>query len=144
MVDTSLPMSLGSFLNCVVNVVGSLLVIAFVSPAQLAALIPLGFFYEWYRRLYVSTSRELKRLDSLAMSPIFGNFGETLQVPVLPLPMFLTLIKPCLKSFILQPSASASLRSAGIVLCRCTSVRNPPCKTLASSDACAVVQEWKG
>ena len=80
MVDTSLPMSLGSFLNCVVNVVGSLLVIAFVSPAQLAALIPLGFFYEWARRLYVSTSRELKRLDSLAMSPIFGNFGETLQV----------------------------------------------------------------
>ncbi|KAK9847067.1 hypothetical protein WJX84_012280 [Apatococcus fuscideae] len=79
MVDTSLPMSLGSFLNCVVNVVGSLLVIAFVSPAQLAALIPLGFFYEWARRLYVSTSRELKRLDSLAMSPIFGNFGETLQ-----------------------------------------------------------------
>ncbi len=87
MVDTSLPMSLGSFLNCVVNVIGSLVVIAFVSPAQLAALIPLGFFYEWARRLYVSTSRELKRLDSLAMSPIFGNFGETLQVYIRPAPL---------------------------------------------------------
>ena len=29
---------------------------------------------------YVRTSRELKRLDSLAMSPIFGHFGETLAV----------------------------------------------------------------
>ena len=30
--------------------------------------------------MYVATSRETKRLDSIAQSPIFSNFGETLQV----------------------------------------------------------------
>ena len=30
--------------------------------------------------MYVATSRECKRLDSIAQSPIFSNFGETLQV----------------------------------------------------------------
>lgn len=29
---------------------------------------------------YIRSSREIKRLDSLALSPIFGHFGETLQV----------------------------------------------------------------
>ena len=29
---------------------------------------------------FVTTNREVKRLDSLAMSPIFGAFSETLQV----------------------------------------------------------------
>ena len=28
---------------------------------------------------YIRTSREVKRLDSVALSPIFGHFGETLQ-----------------------------------------------------------------
>ena len=31
---------------------------------------------------YIRSSREIKRLDSLALSPIFGHFGETLQVGV--------------------------------------------------------------
>ncbi len=32
-----------------------------------------------HRCRFVATNRELKRLDSLAMSPIFGMFSETLQ-----------------------------------------------------------------
>ena len=34
--------------------------------------------YASSQALFISSSRELKRLDSLLMSPIFGNFGETI------------------------------------------------------------------
>jgi hypothetical protein len=30
------------------------------------------------QRLYIATSRELKRLDALAFSPIFQHYGESL------------------------------------------------------------------
>ena len=31
-----------------------------------------------FQSLFIATSRELKRLDALAFSPIFSHFGETL------------------------------------------------------------------
>ena len=42
------------------------------------AFLPITFAYAKIQKMYVSTSRELKRLDSLAMSPIFSIFSETL------------------------------------------------------------------
>jgi ATP-binding cassette, subfamily C (CFTR/MRP), member 1 len=77
-VDVQLSSSVNSFLNCAVSVLWSLIVIILVSPGVLLALIPLSLSYAWIQSRYISTSRELKRLDSLALSPIFGIFGETL------------------------------------------------------------------
>jgi ATP-binding cassette subfamily C (CFTR/MRP) protein 1 len=77
-VDTSLQSSLSSFLSCSVSVMWSLIVVVVVSPATAVAFFPITFAYAKIQKLYVSTSRELKRLDSLAMSPIFSSFSETL------------------------------------------------------------------
>lgn len=77
-VDVQLSSSVNSFLNCAVSVLWSLIVVILVSPGVLLALLPLSISYAWIQARYVSTSRELKRLDSLALSPIFGIFGETL------------------------------------------------------------------
>ncbi|GAB4815546.1 hypothetical protein N2152v2_002592 [Parachlorella kessleri] len=77
-VDTQIGSSVFSFLNCAVSVLWSLVVVVAVSPAIMGAIVPLAASYYWVQARYIQTSRELKRLDSLALSPIFGHFSETL------------------------------------------------------------------
>ena len=81
-----------------IQVGGVIVVIAFGAPFVLIVFIPLGFLYRMVMRLvqvttqrletdfryYLSTSRELKRLDAVSRSPIFSFFGETLNgLPVI-------------------------------------------------------------
>ncbi|PRW33949.1 ABC transporter isoform A [Chlorella sorokiniana] len=77
-VDVALQSSVSSFLNCAVSVLWSLVVIVAVSPGIVAAILPLSLSYYYIQTRYIRSSREIKRLDSLALSPIFGHFGETL------------------------------------------------------------------
>lgn len=77
--DVSLQSTFSSFTTCFVSVFMSTFVIAAVTRgAVFAALLPLLFGYRAIQRYYLATTRELKRLDSVALSPIFSNFGETL------------------------------------------------------------------
>ncbi|KAF9556671.1 metal resistance protein YCF1 [Agrocybe pediades] len=47
-------------------------------PPFLIALIPLGWFYLRVMKYYLSTSRELKRIDAVTRSPIIAWFSESL------------------------------------------------------------------
>lgn len=78
-VDMNVAQAVDSFLTCFVSVVGALMVVIVVTPGVVALIIPIGFLYYQVQQLFIATSRETKRLDSLAFSPIFGNFNETLQ-----------------------------------------------------------------
>ena len=64
--------------DCLASALGALAVVLFVTPAILAVAVPLGFGYLRVQNLYIATNRELKRLDSIALSPIFSKFSETL------------------------------------------------------------------
>ncbi|KAF8548045.1 P-loop containing nucleoside triphosphate hydrolase protein [Imleria badia] len=55
-----------------------LLVIGFSFPPFMLAVIPLSWFYYRVTAYYLSTSRELKRLDAVSKSPIFAWFSESL------------------------------------------------------------------
>lgn len=62
--------------------VAVLVAIATVSlflPWFLLACVPMGITYYTIMQIYIPTSRELKRLDSILRSPIFSHFGETLE-----------------------------------------------------------------
>ncbi|KNE54789.1 hypothetical protein AMAG_00743 [Allomyces macrogynus ATCC 38327] len=55
-----------------------LLLIIGVAPILLVVLVPVVFWYRAVAQRFLSTSRELKRLDSLTRSPIYSQFSETL------------------------------------------------------------------
>lgn len=50
----------------------------FSNPLFLLFAAPLGFLYMYFQRYYLTTSRELKRLDSVSRSPVYAHFQETL------------------------------------------------------------------
>ncbi|KAL9657812.1 hypothetical protein ABK040_013150 [Willaertia magna] len=77
-IDTSLIGTLRSFIGCLFQVTGTIVIITTVTPLFLLPIIPLFFIYWRVQNYYRSTSRELKRLDSISRSPLFAHFSETL------------------------------------------------------------------
>ncbi|XP_053315606.1 ATP-binding cassette sub-family C member 10 [Spea bombifrons] len=77
-VDDSLPFILNIFLANVFGLLGMLGVISYGLPWILLVLVPLALLYFYIQRFYRHTSRELKRLHSVTLSPIYTHFSETL------------------------------------------------------------------
>ncbi|GAA5950238.1 hypothetical protein JCM10213_005210 [Rhodosporidiobolus nylandii] len=62
----------------VLQVVGSVLAITAVLPTFLPVAVALLTVYSLLGRIYLASSRELKRFESVTHSPIFSLFGEVL------------------------------------------------------------------
>ncbi|KAK2918532.1 ATP-binding cassette sub-family C member 10 [Channa argus] len=77
-VDDSLPFILNILLANVFGLVGMLVVISYGMPWVLVPLLPLAWLYYRTQHFYRHTSRELKRLCSLTLSPVYSHFSETL------------------------------------------------------------------
>uniref|UniRef100_A0AAF5CVD0 Uncharacterized protein n=1 Tax=Strongyloides stercoralis TaxID=6248 RepID=A0AAF5CVD0_STRER len=78
-VDINLPMSFRYFVMCICQIVVSLLIIIITTPIFAVVIIPLVIIYGFSLKLYVPTSRQLKRLESVNRSPIYSHFGESIQ-----------------------------------------------------------------
>ncbi|NXY01978.1 MRP2 protein, partial [Pteruthius melanotis] len=76
-VDETIPMSFRSWLSCFMGIISTLIVICLATPFFAVIIVPLSVFYYFVLRFYVSTSRQLRRLDSVTRSPIYSHFGET-------------------------------------------------------------------
>ncbi|KAM8924619.1 ATP-binding cassette sub-family C member 2 [Pelodytes ibericus] len=76
-VDEIIPMSFRSWISCILGVISTLVMICFATPIFAAVILPLAIFYYFVQRFYVTTSRQLRRLDSVTRSPIYSHFGET-------------------------------------------------------------------
>ncbi|XP_068177281.1 ATP-binding cassette sub-family C member 10 isoform X2 [Antennarius striatus] len=77
-IDDSLPFILNILLATVFSLAGMLVVISYSLPWVLVPLLPLALFYHRTQHFYRHTSRELKRMCSLTLSPIYSHFSETL------------------------------------------------------------------
>ncbi|KAK3562319.1 hypothetical protein QTP86_033307 [Hemibagrus guttatus] len=77
-IDDSLPFVLNILLANVFGLLGMLVVMSYGLPWVLLPLIPLGVLYYQTQKFYRHSSRELKRLCSLTLSPVYSHFSETL------------------------------------------------------------------
>ncbi|NXD78404.1 MRP7 protein, partial [Halcyon senegalensis] len=77
-VDDSLPFILNIFLANMYGLLGMLVIITYGLPWIGLVLLPLAALYFSIQRYYRRTSRELKRLCSVTLSPIYTHFSETL------------------------------------------------------------------
>ncbi|XP_057325310.1 ATP-binding cassette sub-family C member 10 [Microplitis mediator] len=77
--DDSLPFVANILLAQFFALMGTIVVTAYGLPWIFLILAPLVPIYHWIQNHYRLTSRELKRLGSTSLSPLYAHFNETLQ-----------------------------------------------------------------
>lgn len=78
-VDMLLPIAMQDVLNVGAMVLGALVTISWIFPWLLIAVAVSTVLFFIYQRQYKKSSRELKRLDGIAYSPIYALFVQTLE-----------------------------------------------------------------
>lgn len=56
----------------------SLTSVLYATPLFVIALVPGSLFFFWLQQLYVSSSRQFRRLEAVTRSPVYSHFQETL------------------------------------------------------------------
>ncbi|XP_042722306.1 multidrug resistance-associated protein 1-like isoform X2 [Lagopus leucura] len=77
-VDIRFHYYLRSWLNCTLDVIGTILVITFSSPLFIVVVIPLGYLYFIIQQYYIAGSRQIRRLAGASHSPVISHFTETI------------------------------------------------------------------
>ena len=77
-IDGKIPQQLKNFLSCLTMILGTFVVVTGVTPWFLVALLPISICYCFLQVYFTRTRRQVTRLQSIAKSPIFSHFSETI------------------------------------------------------------------
>ncbi|CAL5409237.1 unnamed protein product [Camellia sinensis] len=77
-IDRNVAVFVNMFLGQVSQLLSTFVLIGIVSTMSLWAILPLLLLFYAAYLYYQSTSREVKRLDSITRSPVYAQFGEAL------------------------------------------------------------------
>ncbi|XP_064101349.1 multidrug resistance-associated protein 1-like [Macrobrachium nipponense] len=77
--DSVLPLVINAFLSAFAQVVMTMVVIIGSTPVVAVVIIPVLGVYYFVQKIYITSARQIKRIESLAKSPIFSFFSESLQ-----------------------------------------------------------------
>lgn len=75
--DTMIPSQITDFVWCFAEVIVTICIISYSTPLFLTSVLPIGIVFWLVQRVYIVTSRQLKRLYSVSKSPLFSQFSET-------------------------------------------------------------------
>ncbi|GBG82367.1 hypothetical protein CBR_g34650 [Chara braunii] len=78
MLDSDLPVRFGSVLATSFQLLGIMAVAIAITPRLILLITPVTIVYVMYQRYFLSSSRELTRLEAITKSPIIHHFAETL------------------------------------------------------------------
>ncbi len=65
-VDNTLPQNLRSWINTLASFLGTVILIIVKIPYFAAVIVPVGVVFFFVQNIYVNTSRQLKRLESIS------------------------------------------------------------------------------
>lgn len=78
-VDVYLQWSFISVVSCILQVIVSICLISTLVPLMIFVIVPILYAYYIIQKNYRTPAREAKRFDSVARSPRYSHFKETLQ-----------------------------------------------------------------
>ena len=76
--DSNIPNEINDCLWCFFDVMAIIVVITSATPMFITVLVPIGILYILVTKLYMTTARQVKRLESISKSPIYAHFSESL------------------------------------------------------------------
>jgi ABC-type multidrug transport system fused ATPase/permease subunit len=78
-IDYRLMYTIGWLFNEVLNCIGVVIVISYVTPWFMILIIPLMIVYYIIQMFYRATSREVRRLESISRSPLFSHVAASIR-----------------------------------------------------------------
>ncbi|EAY73978.1 hypothetical protein OsI_01862 [Oryza sativa Indica Group] len=78
-VDLLLPFFVWMSVSMYITVIGVVIMTCQVAWPSVVLVVPLLMLNLWFRKYYISTSRELTRLESITKAPVIHHFSETVQ-----------------------------------------------------------------
>ncbi|XP_011877742.1 PREDICTED: probable multidrug resistance-associated protein lethal(2)03659 [Vollenhovia emeryi] len=76
--DEVLPKAILDAGQMIMVLFGSLIVVCVVNPIFVAPIVVVGGIFYWIRKVYLKTSKNVKRLEGIARSPLFTHLNATL------------------------------------------------------------------
>eukprot|EP00927_Polykrikos_kofoidii_P085769 TRINITY_DN9414_c0_g1_i1.p1 TRINITY_DN9414_c0_g1~~TRINITY_DN9414_c0_g1_i1.p1 ORF type:complete len:1661 (-),score=279.42 TRINITY_DN9414_c0_g1_i1:84-4952(-) len=77
-IDKNIIMSLAWFFRAMIQLFAALVIMGVTTYYALFAFAPLSAVFYWLQQYYNASAREIKRLDSVTRSPIYQQFGQSL------------------------------------------------------------------
>lgn len=76
MIDGAIHDSMHMFLKQIAILVVSVAAVAYVFPPFAVFALVIACLYIWFAYDYISTSRDLRRIESITRSPVLSSFSE--------------------------------------------------------------------